>query len=106
MVYRSPSSPFSSSFILCGRSFSTESLVYAGLKETSPLIGSLMCLVEPVIAALLSIRLWKEPVSEMFVWGALGVVLLNIPDRIFLAVGNAFKERIRLWSTGQTRPNL
>ena len=60
-------------------------IFYSGLKRSDSLIASLLMLFEPVISSLISVSVWHEPISKNFVWGALGVLCLNIPDRVFLA---------------------
>lgn len=66
---------------------------YIGLTRSTAMTAALLMLFEPIASSLIAVRVWNEPISSSFYWGAILVLLINLPDAIFLMVRDHFRRR-------------
>lgn len=66
---------------------------YIGLTRSTALAAALLMLFEPVASTLIAVWSWNEPISSSFYWGAILVLMINLPDAIFLMARDRFWRR-------------
>jgi len=57
---------------------------YFGLVRSTALAAALLMLFEPIASTLIAVWAWGEPISSSFYWGAILILLINLPDSVFI----------------------
>lgn len=63
---------------------------YTGLTRASAMAAALLMLFEPIASSLIAVSVWNEPISSSFYWGAILVLMINLPDALFLMARDRF----------------
>lgn len=69
---------------------------YGGVRRSTALAAALLMLFEPIASSLIAVWAWNEPISSSFYWGAILILMINLPDPLFLN----FFRRFRLPTSG------
>lgn len=75
---------------------------YTGLTRASAMAAALLMLFEPIASSLIAVSVWNEPISSSFYWGAILVLMINMPDAVFLMARDRFWRK-RVPYTSETR---
>lgn len=70
---------------------------YYGLTRSTAIAAALLMLFEPIASTLIAVGVWNEAISPSFYWGAILVLLINLPDALLL---KAFRALSRKSPTG------
>lgn len=66
---------------------------YFGLVRSTAMAAALLMLFEPIASTLIAVGVWNEPISNSFYWGAILVLMINLPDALFLMARDRFWRR-------------
>ena len=69
---------------------------YFGLNRSTALAAALLMLFEPIASTLIAVAVWKETISPSFYWGALLVLLINIPDALLVRWFRVLQGRVAI----------
>jgi drug/metabolite transporter (DMT)-like permease len=82
---------------------------YFGIQKTTSLAAALLMLFEPVVSAVVSVLAFGDRLSPYFMWGALCILLLNLPDYVWRKLGHWLWKGVAIgnprtaWTSGRTK---